>query len=131
MVQQGKRLVMEPDGQVTIEMFDVPEPGPDQILVRITTTQVSAGSEMNGLRRRRSATPAEQTHFDRQGMGYTAIGYVEAVGSAIQGYAPGERVFCNGNHSTHWLVTSAQVLPYVTSSASMRMSDGCTLFTAV
>ena len=43
MAQQGKRLMMEPDGQVTIETFDVPEPGPDQILVRITTTQVSAG----------------------------------------------------------------------------------------
>lgn len=116
MQKQGKRLVVEPDGRVSIETFDVPEPRSDQILVRITTTQVSAGSEMNNIRRRRSAPSAEQASFSRQGIGYTAIGTIEAVGSAIQGFAPGERVFCNGNHCTHWLVTPSQMADYVTSA---------------
>lgn len=117
MTNQGKRLIVEPDGQVTIEAFDVPVPSPEQILVRITTTQVSAGSEMNGIRRRRSASTAEQAAFPRQGMGYTAIGTVEAVGSAVQGFSPGERVFCNGNHCTHWLVTPAAVAESITSAS--------------
>jgi L-iditol 2-dehydrogenase len=104
----GHRLVLMPDGEVQIESFEVPAPGPDQILVRLRTTQVSAGSEINGLRRRRQATREEQRHFEPSGLGYTAIGIVEAVGSETNGFVPGDRVLCGGNHSSHWLVTPSR-----------------------
>ncbi|MBX3011557.1 MAG: zinc-binding alcohol dehydrogenase [Caldilineaceae bacterium] len=106
----GQRLVVAPNGKVTIAETQVPDPGPDQILVHTVLTQVSAGSEMNLIRRRRLATAAEQQHFRPEGLGYTSIGYVEAIGSAITDFAVGERVLCNGNHGTHWLVTPANVL---------------------
>ena len=102
---KGQRLVLTPAGQIEIEEFDVPAPASNQLLVRTLLTQVSAGSEMNGIRRRRTASPAEQAAFAPAGLGYTAIGVVEAAGSEINQVAVGDRVLCSGNHSTHWLVT--------------------------
>ena len=110
MSQIGKRLVLRPDGQLQVEHMEVPTPGPDQILVRIQTTQVSAGSEINGVRQRRLASPAEQSGFAPAGLGYTAIGTVDAVGNQISEFAVGDRVLCSGNHGTHWLVTPAKAL---------------------
>ena len=102
---KGQRLVLTPTGQIEIEEFEVPAPASNQLLVRTRLTQVSAGSEMNGIRARRNASPAEQAAFKPQGLGYTAIGVVEAVGSEIDQVAVGDRVLCSGNHATHWLVT--------------------------
>lgn len=104
----GKRLILTPTGQIEIEELAVPSPGPDQILVRIHTTQVSAGSEINGVRRRRLAEPDEQVTFKPTGLGYTAIGEVEQIGSRITDWQVGERVLCGGNHATHWLVTPSK-----------------------
>ena len=102
---QGKRLVLTPAGEIEIEEFEVPSPAANQVLVRIQTTQVSAGSEMNGVRRRRLANPAEQSTCAPMGLGYTAIGMVEAVGTEIDQVVVGDRVLCGSNHATHWLVT--------------------------
>ncbi|MEX1019032.1 MAG: zinc-binding alcohol dehydrogenase, partial [Litorilinea sp.] len=74
--------------------------------VRIHTSQVSAGTEMNGVRRRRQAqSAAAQTPLPEAGLGYTAIGEIEQVGDAVSGWAVGERVLCSGNHGSHWVVT--------------------------
>lgn len=104
-MSQGKRLLIDPQGQLHIESFDVPTPGPEQILVRTHVTQVSAGTEMNVVRRRRGASEAERRSFETTGLGYTAVGHVEAVGENVTDYAVGDRVICNGNHASHWLVT--------------------------
>ena len=106
----GKRLLVDASGKVYIEEFEPPKPGPGQILVRVTTTQVSAGSEMNVVRRRRQATPEERSSFAPQSIGYTAIGQVAEIGAGITDFAPGERVLCSGNHASHWLVTPGAAL---------------------
>lgn len=98
----GKRAVLQADGSVVIEDFDVPKPGPDQVLVRIHVTQVSAGSEVNGIRQRRGGPGG---NFPSAGLGYTALGTVAEVGSDVSGWQVGDRVLCGGNHCTHWLVT--------------------------
>jgi threonine dehydrogenase-like Zn-dependent dehydrogenase len=106
----GKRLLVDAAGKVYIEEFEPPTPGPGQILVRVTTTQVSAGSEMNVVRRRRQAAAEERADFAAQSIGYTALGRVAAIGAGISDFAIGDRVLCSGNHSTHWLVTPADAL---------------------
>ena len=73
MFVEGKRAVLQADGSVTIEEFVVPEPGPDQVLVRVKVTQVSAGTEVNTIRQRRGAPPG---NFPNAGLGYTAIGSI-------------------------------------------------------
>ena len=110
MARQGKRIVVDPAGQVHIEAFEVPEPGPGQVLVRVACSQVSAGSELNGIRRRRAASPAERAQFKPHYLGYTTVGRVEAVGEGIEDFEPSDRVLCGGNHGSHWLVTPADAL---------------------
>jgi threonine dehydrogenase-like Zn-dependent dehydrogenase len=99
---QGKRAVLQADGRVKIEEYEVLKPGPDQVLVRIHVTQVSAGSEVNGIRQRRGAPTG---NFPSAGLGYTALGTVAEVGSEVTGWQVGDRVLCGGNHGSHWLVT--------------------------
>src|SRR3712207_2302085 len=100
----GRRLVQNPAGEVQVEEYSVPEPAPNQILVGVTISQVSAGSEMNGIRRRRHANAEERSQFQTTPMGYTTVGRVQAVGSEITNFAVGDRVLCGGSHATHWLV---------------------------
>ena len=45
---EGRRLVAV-GGHVEIESFEIPEPGPGQVLVQVARSQVSAGSEKNAL----------------------------------------------------------------------------------
>jgi threonine dehydrogenase-like Zn-dependent dehydrogenase len=93
---------LQADGSVAIEEFEVPKPAPDQVLVRINVTQVSAGSEVNSIRQRKGGPKG---NFPQSGLGYTALGTVAEVGSEITGWKVGDRVLCGGNHGTHWLVT--------------------------
>jgi threonine dehydrogenase-like Zn-dependent dehydrogenase len=101
MSKMGKQLVVDASGQVQVQEFPVPSPTSDQVLVRITTTQMSAGSELNAVRSRLAGRATGATQ-----VGYTAIGRVEAVGSNVTtGVKIGDRVLCGANHCSHWLVT--------------------------
>ena len=99
----GKRLLLDPAGIVHVIDVPVPDVGPNDILVRTTLSQVSAGTEMNDVRKRRApgANPAE---FADMGLGYTTVGIVERVGPNVSSFAPGDRVLGQGNHGSFWLV---------------------------
>jgi 2-desacetyl-2-hydroxyethyl bacteriochlorophyllide A dehydrogenase len=100
MSEMGRRLVFGGEGLVEIETFPVPEPGPGQLLVRVSRSQISAGSEKNGL-------VAPSRSGARRAMGYTTVGRILAVGAGTEEFQPGDRVLAFGNHGTHWLVGEA------------------------
>jgi threonine dehydrogenase-like Zn-dependent dehydrogenase len=106
----------------------VPKPADDQVLVRVTTTQVSAGTEMQiyGVRTRRAGTNPNT----RPGpLGYTAVGVVEAVGRDVEGWSIGERVICHGAHASHHLVRPSAtdgLVASVTEYWLQRVPDGLT-----
>ncbi len=104
-VSTGRRIVLETTGKIRIESFELPRPGPRDILIRTCLTQVSAGTEVNAIRARRSGAPLGEV-ADLP-LGYTSVGVVEAVGPEVTGFAPGERVLGDGPHASHWLVTQA------------------------
>lgn len=95
---RGRRLIFSPGTTVEVEEFDVPEPGPGQLVVRVARSQVSAGSEMNGIRALNAAGSG------RRLMGYTTAGRVAATGPGVEGFRPGDRVLAFGNHASHHLV---------------------------
>lgn len=101
----GQRVVLARDGAVRVESFELPRPGPSDILVRTRLTQVSAGSEMNSVRARRSGRSSDAAESP---LGYTSVGVVEAVGREVTGVAPGDRVLGQGPHASHWLVTQGE-----------------------
>jgi 2-desacetyl-2-hydroxyethyl bacteriochlorophyllide A dehydrogenase len=92
----GRRLLFAPDRSVEVEEFEVPEPGPGQILVTVTRSHVSAGTELRSF----FAGGGD----DRVPLGYEAVGRVAAVGPDVADYAEGDRVLTYGHHASHWLV---------------------------
>ena len=85
MPESGRRLVQIGGDRVEIEEFDVPEPGPGEVLVRVHRSQISAGSERSGF-----GPSVDQDR--RRHMGYTTVGHVQATGAGVQGFAEGDRV---------------------------------------
>ena len=93
MPTRGRRLVAV-DGRVEMEDLAYPDPGPGQVLVRVTRSLVSAGSERGAVAPPRS---------ERRPLGYTTVGRVVEAGPGMEDFRPGDRVFTFGYHGTHWV----------------------------
>jgi threonine dehydrogenase-like Zn-dependent dehydrogenase len=102
-VSTGQRIILGSTGKISIEPFELPQPGPRDILVRTRLTQVSAGTEVNAIRARRSGAPLGEV--GDLPLGYTSVGVVEAVGREVTGLAAGDRVLGEGPHASHWLAS--------------------------
>ena len=83
------RILLTPDGHAALGSIHVRDPAPDEILVAIRKTQVSAGSERNAYEMSRSSVAK---------IGYTAVGVVEETGASVANYAPGDRVLIISPH---------------------------------
>ena len=88
---EASALVARPDGQFEVEPVLVPGPGQDNIVVRIAYSGVSIGTEFGALSGKIDwgALPMVT--------GYMATGTVAMVGSAVTGFAPGDRVYVRHN----------------------------------
>jgi len=78
-----------------MEDVEYPDPGPGQVLVRVTKSQISAGSEKSAVI---AGTKGERLPF-----GYTTVGRVLQAGRGMEAFHAGQRVFTFGNHGTHWV----------------------------
>lgn len=83
-------------GNVVLEEVPLPEPGPNQALVRIHASLISRGSE---LWRRYELAEA----VDPGIMGYSTTGTVERIGSGVTAFAPGDRVVVTAPHAEYAL----------------------------
>jgi threonine dehydrogenase-like Zn-dependent dehydrogenase len=104
--EQGVQLHFWNDYRVEAERFDLPEPGPRQLLIRVTHSQVSAGSEMNFYRE----NPVDGPPVKAQ-LGYMTTGVVAAIGSGVTDFAVGDRVVTSHSHASHHLVDLDSPLP--------------------
>jgi len=68
MKEMGRRLVRI-GNRVEIETFEVPDPGPGQLLVRVSRSQISGGSESRGFQ------PGNKRPIP---VGYTTVGRIQA-----------------------------------------------------
>lgn len=99
MTPQAARLIFRSDLTVETERYDVPEPAPRQVLVRVARSHVSAGTEMNFFRQNPIDGPIRRTP-----LGYMTVGRVARVGDDVTEFAVADRVLTCGNHGSHWLV---------------------------
>jgi len=97
-----------PGPRVEVETFEPPAPTGGQILVRVTRSAVSAGSEMNFVRFGPQAYGiVPKDGDDGYAIGYMTVGTVLALGPEAAGYSVGQRVLTGGYHTSHWLVDPA------------------------
>ncbi|HJZ89557.1 MAG TPA: zinc-binding alcohol dehydrogenase [Gemmataceae bacterium] len=93
--------------KVEIRDADLPDPGPNQILVECEASAISAGTELavyTGSHQWLKDPKMTDWKFPFRS-GYSAAGRVVAVGSDIQGLKSGDRICYPGNHATHELLT--------------------------
>ena len=103
MAEMGRMLSVVDGERVVVETFEVPEPGPGEVLVRVNRTQVSAGSEKGRFRGASAPDPKIPLGYWEIPPGYTAAGRVQAVGPGVEGFEIGDRVFASGRHASHLL----------------------------
>ena len=84
------------EGVANVQMVEVeiPTPGPAEILVKVERSLISRGSEI--FRRY-----VRQEAIDPVAMGYSDAGTVQAVGSEVSGFGPGDRVMVSGPHAQY------------------------------
>ena len=90
------QVVFLEGGAVAIEDVEIPDPAPNQILVRSTRSLISAGTELNIL---------ELSATERRDPGYALVGQVAEVGREVGGYAVGDRVLTCLPHQGAGLIT--------------------------
>ena len=109
----GQRLLFSAGPRVKMESFAVPIPQAGQILVRVSRSQVSAGSEMNFVRHGAAAYGLKPDGRESFPIGYMAVGCVDALGADVTDFAIGDRVLTGGHHGSHWLVDTAQASGHI------------------
>ena len=101
MAEVGRRLTVVGGQMVGVEEFDVPDPGPGQVLVRVSRSQVSAGSERRRFRGAVEPDPSMPLGYIETPLGHTTAGHVQAVGLGVTDFHEGDRVFAAARHASH------------------------------
>ncbi len=98
----GHRIVFPGPGEVVIEEFAVPEPGPGQILVQAHHSLISAGTELTNL------TDALGIAEYPLQPGYSHVGEIIARGEgAPERFPVGSPVLSMGPHTSHLILEPA------------------------
>jgi 2-desacetyl-2-hydroxyethyl bacteriochlorophyllide A dehydrogenase len=104
---RARQAVIREPFQVEVRELDLPEPAPNQILVRTEVSAVSPGTELavyTGTHQWLRDPNLPDWKFPFRS-GYSAAGTVAAVGSDVRGWRPGDRVSYPGNHASAELLT--------------------------
>jgi threonine dehydrogenase-like Zn-dependent dehydrogenase len=82
--------IHEHNGPISIEEIPIPEPKPNEVLVRIKTCAIARGDRLvwSGERAKLAGLKWEFPHT----LGSSAAGVIEAVGSDIEGWTSGDRI---------------------------------------
>src|SRR5258708_25044138 len=107
MPMKARQVVILEPGRVGVREVELPNPASHQILVATEASAVSAGTELavyTGTHQWLKDPNLPDWKFPFP-PGYSAAGTVAAVGAAVTGWQPGDRVSYPGNHASAELLT--------------------------
>ena len=102
-----ERIVFPEKGRVSLEPFDLPKMGVDDVRVCTRYSLMSIGTETIILNQRYDADThfAKIFSFPQLKTGVQAVGVIEETGSGVTEFLPGDIIFMRMAHGSH------QVLP--------------------
>lgn len=103
----ARQAVLTAPFQTAVREVELPDPAPNQILVKTEYSAVSAGTELavyTGKHQWLQDPKMIDWKFPFK-PGYSAAGTVHAIGKDIVGWKPGDRVAYPGNHASAELLT--------------------------
>lgn len=101
---RGRRVVFRGRGLVDVEDFEIPEPGPGQVLVETVCSLISPGTETAFLQ----ALPNTPGRFPMY-PGYSNAGVVIAKGGGVSAVEVGDRVVSWKPHASHVVAGEGEV----------------------
>lgn len=104
---KARQAVITEPFKTAVREVDLPEPGPNQVLVRTAASFVSPGTELavyTGTHQWLKDPNLPDWKFPFR-PGYSAAGEVVAVGPGVDGWKAGDRVSYPGNHASAELLT--------------------------
>ncbi len=92
---QAKALICDEKQNFSISDVNLAEPGPGDVVIRTTCTGVSIGTEFALIRNKISWGPYPLC------TGYQGVGVLEKVGSAVEGFQQGQKIYFRHNRRMH------------------------------
>jgi bacteriochlorophyllide a dehydrogenase len=97
---KAEAVVFPEPGKIEFRTVTCPQPGADDVVVRVLHSWISIGTEGSYLRGERTGGDTPYRKGDPVPFpivpGYQKVGVVEAVGSNVSDLGPGDKVFCTG-----------------------------------
>lgn len=112
-VREGQRWVVPGVRETRLETFAIPDPGPNQLLLRTEASLISAGTELaifTGIHQGLTNPHVTWPKYP-QAMGYMAVARVEKVGAGVAGFREGDRLLTSTGHASHVLVDLPDGVP--------------------
>jgi len=113
---QAKAVICDEQQNFTYADVVLPEPGPEQIVVRPHYSGISIGTEFALIRNKISWGPYPLC------TGYMAVGTVEYAGKAVSGFQVGDKVYYRDNKTIH-LANGQQVSAVTGTHCSLALID--------
>ena len=98
-----RRIIFPEKGRVALENFELPEPGPVEIRVKTFYSLMSIGTESIILNQRYDPDThfAQMFSFPQLQTGVQSVAVIEATGSEVSGFEPGDRIYMRMAHRSH------------------------------
>jgi 3-hydroxyethyl bacteriochlorophyllide a dehydrogenase len=116
---QAQAVVAVERGRVEFRTISAPDPGPEDVVVRLTYSWISNGTEGSFVRGERIGGDTPRAETDPLPFphvpGYQKVGIVESIGAAVSHVAVGDTVFATvSNVEGMFYATGGHVSPAVT-----------------
>jgi 2-desacetyl-2-hydroxyethyl bacteriochlorophyllide A dehydrogenase len=111
--EHGRRIVFPRSAEVALQTFQIPALEDDQVRIRTRYSLMSIGTETTILHQRYEPSShfARMFSFPQLQTGVQTLGVVEAAGSQVAEFRPGDTIYLRMGHGSHQIMPARECSP--------------------